>query len=92
MSLATLLANRPVRFVFVSACQLCSITARLRTLMCSVLTGVLLSCSTEEPIATSGSGDPGGSAQSNEIGIQLRAVSTQSWLVTGGDVLVEVAF
>ena len=92
MPLSTLLANLPVSLVSVSARQLCLITTRLRTLLCLVLTGVLLSCSTEEPIATSGSGDSGGSAQSNEIGIQLRAVSTQSWLVTGGDVLVEVVF
>lgn len=96
MSLSTLLANLPVRLVSVSvsvpAKQLCSITTRLRTLLCLVLSGVLLSCSTEEPIATSGSSDSGGSTQSNKSGIQLRAVSTQSWLVTGGDVLVEVAF
>jgi hypothetical protein len=57
-----------------------------------ILTGVLLSCSTEEPIATSGSGDAGGSEQGNGLEIQLRAVSTQPWLVTGGDVLVEVTF
>ncbi len=94
MSLFTLLANLPVSLVSVSVSvrQLCSITTRIRTLLCLVLSGVLLSCSTEEPIATSGSGDSGGSEQRNEIGIQLRAVSTQPWLVTGGDVLVEVAF
>jgi len=92
MSLSTLLANLPVSLVSVSVRQLCSITTRIRTLLCLFLSGVLLSCSTEEPIATSGRGDSAGSEQSNESGIQLRAVSTQPWLVTGGDVLVEVAF
>ena len=92
MCLSTFLANPLVTLVSVSARQLCSITTHFRSLPCLVLTGVLMACSTEEPIATSGSGDAQGAAQSKEIGIQLRAVSTHPWLVTGGDVLVEVAF
>jgi len=80
-----------------SARQSSSITTRFRTLHCLILTGVLLSCSTEEPIATSGIGDVGGAEQSSidsssDTGIQLRTVSTKPWLVTGGDVLVEVKF
>ena len=80
-----------------SASQFCANTPLFRTLLCLILTSVLLSCSSEESIATSDSGDVGGSEQgsieqNNEVGIQLRAVSTKSWLVTGGDVLVEVSF
>ena len=95
MSLSILLANLLASLLSQSARQSCSITTRVRTLLCLILAGVLLSCSSEEPIATSASGDAGAAEQgsiesSNDVGIQLRAVSTQAWLVTGGDVLVEV--
>lgn len=97
MSLSSLLANLVARASSQSPRQCCSITARFRTPSCLVLTVVLLSCSTEEPVATSASGDAdraeqGGVESSNDRGIHLRAVSTQPWLITGGDVLVEVTF
>lgn len=97
MSLPSLLANLLASLASQSASQSCSITMRFRTLLCLILTGVLLSCSTEEPIATSASSAVGGAEQgsvepSNDMGILLRTVSTKPWLVTGGDVLVEVRF
>jgi len=95
MSLSTLLANLLVSLPPQSARQSCSITTRFRTLLCLILAGLLLSCSSEEPIATSASGNAAGAEQggiesSSGMGIQLRTVSTQPWLITGGDVLVEV--
>lgn len=54
-------------------------------LLVSLLLG-LLSCSRETPVPTAGSDIP----VSLTPQIRLRTVSTQSWLVTGGDVLVEV--
>ena len=48
---------------------------------------VLLSCSSEEPIATSASG---AEEQQHQAAIHLRTVSTKPWLITGGDVLVEI--
>lgn len=78
-----------------SSRQACSITTRFRTLLCLMLSGVLLSCSTEEPVATSATTDTESAIQrgaelNSDRGIMLRAVSTQPWLVTGGDVLVEI--
>lgn len=70
------------------ALESCAILVRVRTLLFAVITGLVLSCSTEEPIETSASGS---SIQGNDdLVIGLRTVSTQPWLVTGGDVLVEV--
>lgn len=51
--------------------------------LCSIL---LLSCSTEETVTTAGAD----LVDSTNSELQLRAVSTKPWLVTGGDVLVEV--
>ncbi|PCI79780.1 MAG: hypothetical protein COB20_04125 [SAR86 cluster bacterium] len=95
MSLPSLLAKPLTSFSTKSALRLCSINMRFRALLCLILSGVLLSCSTEEAIATSASGDAGGAEQdsieqSNDMGIRLRTVSTKPWLITGGDVLVEV--
>lgn len=90
MSLSTLLANLLASLPSQSARQSCSITTRFRTLLCLMLAGLLLSCSSEEPIATSASTVAGSTESSNDMGIQLRTVSAQPWLVTGGDVLVEV--
>ena len=91
MSLSLPLTDLPANFLSKLALK---ITKRFRVLSCLILAGVLLSCSTEEPIATSAS-DVGNSGEvspelNNDRGIQLRAVSTKPWLVTGGDLLVEV--
>lgn len=54
--------------------------------------GLLLSCSGDEPIATSVGGEAAEDAlQSDDPRIEIRTVSTQAWLVTGGDVLIEVS-
>ena len=91
MSLSLPLTDLPANFLSKSALK---ITKRFRMLLFLILSGGLLSCSTEEPIATSAS-DVGNSDEvspelNNDRGIQLRAVSTKPWLVTGGDLLVEV--
>ena len=91
MSLSLPLTDLPANFLSKSALK---ITKRFRMLLFLILSGGLLSCSTEEPIATSAS-DVGNSGEvspelNNDRGIQLRAVSTKPWLVTGGDLLVEV--
>lgn len=96
MSRSHLLADHSADSFSVSTDRSCSAIPRNRALLCSLLAGLLLSCSTEEPVTTSASvvGEQttlSGAAQNNEGEIQLRAVSTQPWLVTGGDVLVEVA-
>ncbi len=91
MSLSALLTNLLASLSFQSPFQSWSITKGFRALSCLMLTLVLLSCSTEEPIATSASSAAGSAEQSGDMAIQLRAVSTMPWLVTGGDVLVEVA-
>lgn len=55
----------------------------------SILVGgllILAGCSTDESVSTSGS-ELGSESTSS---ITLRAVSTKPWLVTGGDVLVEI--
>lgn len=91
MSHSSLLANPLVSLQSKSARESCAITTRFRTLLWLILTSLLLSCSTEEPIATSASGAAGrADLGSNDTGIALRAVSTKPWLVTGGDVLVEI--
>lgn len=46
----------------------------------------LLACSTDEPVSTSGMLG----AQESLSGIEISVISTKSWLVTGGDALVEV--
>ena len=91
MSLSLPLTDLPANFLSKLALK---ITKRFRMLLFLILSGGLLSCSTEEPIATSAS-DVGNSGEvspelNNDRGIQLRAVSTKPWLVTGGDLLVEV--
>ena len=91
MSLSLPLTDLPANFLSKLALK---ITKRFRMLLFLILSGGLLSCSTEEPIATSAS-DVGNSDEvspelNNDRGIQLRAVSTKPWLVTGGDLLVEV--
>ncbi|MDD9889402.1 MAG: DUF6351 family protein [Gammaproteobacteria bacterium] len=48
---------------------------------------VASACSTDEPIATAGSV----AIEADRSPISLETLSTKSWLVTGGDVLVEVA-
>ena len=45
-----------------------------------------MACSSEETISTAGSNF----APQDEAGLHLRAVSSKPWLVTGGDVLVEL--
>lgn len=52
----------------------------------SLLSFLLFGCSTEETVATAGAHF---SDSDSEL-LQVRAVSTKPWLVTGGDVLVEV--
>lgn len=73
---------------------LASTRGRLRTLLVLILFPLLLACSSEDPIATSGEirfeNDVAPSSPSEAL--QLRTVSTKPWLVTGGDVLVEVTF
>lgn len=60
---------------------------RIPTILQIGLFAVLFSaCSSEEPVSTSGS--PLGSAAS---GITITTLSTQAWLVTGGDALVQVS-
>ncbi len=67
---------------------LTSVSSGFRALAAIALLSLLLACSSEEPIATSASGDvPVG----DDSGIRIRTMSTQPWLITGGDVLVEVS-
>ncbi|MEC7549877.1 MAG: DUF6351 family protein [Pseudomonadota bacterium] len=55
-------------------------------LLLPFLLGTLIACSSEEPISTAGSNfEP-----PDEADMHLRAVSSKPWLVTGGDVLVEL--
>ena len=55
-------------------------------LLLPFLLGTLIACSSEEPISTAGSNfEP-----PDEADLHLRAVSSKPWLVTGGDVLVEL--
>ncbi len=49
---------------------------------------LLVSCSTEETVTTAGTHF----ADSTTSALKLRAVSTKPWLVSGGDVLVEVSY
>ena len=51
-----------------------------------LLLGTLIACSSEETVSTAGANF----APQNETGLHLRAVSSKPWLVTGGDVLVEL--
>ena len=55
-------------------------------LLLPFLLGTLIACSSEETISTAGSNF----APQDEAGLHLRAVSSKPWLVTGGDVLVEL--
>ena len=50
------------------------------------LLGTLIACSGEETVSTAGANF----APQDEAGLHLRAVSSKPWLVTGGDVLVEL--
>ncbi len=59
---------------------------RLAPLILSLALGIS-ACSTEETVSTSGA-DLGSDGNSE---LALRAVSTKPWLVTGGDVLIEVS-
>lgn len=61
------------------------LSTRLRSLSCLMLT-MSLSCSTEEQVSTSAAATP--AATQSELSLQ--ALSTKPWLITGGDVLVEV--
>ncbi len=55
-------------------------------LLLPFLLGTLIACSSEETISTAGSNfEP-----PDEADLHLRAVSSKPWLVTGGDVLVEL--
>jgi len=83
--LASLLAIFPIKFVP----EWFLLTVNLRPLFCIAIAGFLLACSTEETVTTSVAGDVAGVGQEQDI--KLRAVSTQPWLVTGGDVLVEAS-
>ncbi len=47
----------------------------------------LQACSTDEPVTTAGAEI----ANNNGAALHIRAVSTQPWLVTGGDVLLEIS-
>jgi hypothetical protein len=52
-----------------------------------------LSCSSEEPIATSASDSAQSDVEQSDVAeIRLRTVSTKPWLVSGGDVLVELTY
>ena len=55
-------------------------------LLLPLLLGTLIACSSEETVSTAGANF----APENETGLHLRAVSSKPWLVTGGDVLVEL--
>ena len=55
-------------------------------LLLPFLLGTLIACSSEETISTAGSDF----APQDEAGLHVRAVSSKPWLVTGGDVLVEL--
>ena len=55
-------------------------------LLLPLLLGMLIACSSEETVSTAGANF----APENETGLHLRAVSSKPWLVTGGDVLVEL--
>ncbi len=64
----------------------------MRVLIALPLLSLLLSCSGEEPIATSASGqDQVEAMQGVASEIRIRTVSTQPWLISGADVLVEVS-
>ena len=54
--------------------------------MLKLFLATLMACSTEERISTAGSNF----SLENDSGLDLYTVSTKPWLVTGGDVLVEV--
>ncbi len=80
-----ILAQQP-RAVLASV--LASINIRPRVLLImSLASFLLLACSTEEPIATSArlSAELPGST-----GIRIHTLSTKPWLISGGDVLVEI--
>lgn len=66
--------------------------SRLRLLLCLLFSCVVsfstLSCSTEEPVTTSAPATP--VAETNAAQVSLQTLSTKPWLITGGDVLVEV--
>ena len=55
-------------------------------LQIGLFAALLNACSSEEPVSTSGSAE--GSAVS---GITITTLSTQAWLVTGGDALVQLS-
>ena len=59
----------------------------LPTLWLGVSGLFLVACSTEEPVSTSASP----SVAVAESGISITALSTKPWLITGGDVLIEIA-
>ena len=60
----------------------------LRKLWCmAVISSLLMACSSEEPVSTS----LASVAAAIEPGIEITTVSAKSWLVTGGDVLVEIS-
>lgn len=66
---------------------------RLRAFACLAVLGLLLSCSTEEPIATSASDSAQSDVEQSDVAeIRLRTVSTKPWLISGGDVLVELTY
>jgi Tannase-like family of unknown function (DUF6351) len=91
MSETNLLAKLSAAHAKLSELQPCARTLRSRSLHYALLATALLACSTEEPVSTSAS-IAGQDAQTNgDSTIVLRSVSAQPWLVTGGDVLVEVS-
>ena len=53
----------------------------------SLLGVLVISCSSEEPVSTSGML----AADTTDSEVSISTLSTKSWLVTGGDVLVEVS-
>ena len=63
-----------------------SCISQLSALMLQVLLITLSACSTEQRVSTAGSNF----SLENDSGLHLRAVSTKPWLVTGGDVLIEL--
>lgn len=59
----------------------------IRIQACVLLSAIALSaCSTDEPIATAGSIE----IETEQSPISLETLSTKPWLVTGGDVLIEM--
>lgn len=62
------------------------LTKAMKTIPTGLLCLLLLACSSDEPVSTS----LASVAPAIESGISISTVSTKPWLVTGGDVLLEI--